>query len=112
MKTIDEATLEYVRNRELTATEKEIAIHSFITGAAFAQRWIPIEEELPETGEENSVKVKTNFGVVLIGYRKVDVRYPDKVIFFVPYGGSLFGSVDGDPINIHTVTHWSPIEIK
>ena len=49
MKTIEEAAKEYGRKvspqSDWTARNAEI---SFKAGAEFAQRWIPVEEELPE----------------------------------------------------------------
>lgn len=44
MKTIDEAAKEYVQSTN-GFIAKDI---SFKVGAEFAQRWIPVEEELPE----------------------------------------------------------------
>ena len=49
MKTIQEAIIEYTNNTDI---DEETYIgdvyDGFKAGAEFAQRWIPIEEELPE----------------------------------------------------------------
>jgi hypothetical protein len=52
MKTITQAAREYAGRREDGARSE---FGAFVDGARFAQRWIPVEEELPE-----------NFKVVLV----------------------------------------------
>lgn len=52
MKTIQEAAREY-EIKQWDADED-----SFKAGVEFAQRWIPVEEELPEVGELVQVKIQ------------------------------------------------------
>ena len=60
MKTIEEAAKEYGRKvspqSDWTARNAEI---SFKAGAEFAQRWIPVEEELPEVYSPVLAVIKT-----------------------------------------------------
>ena len=51
MKTIEEAARDYALSREDNdyTIETEMAFES---GVEFTQRWIPVEEELPEIGEK------------------------------------------------------------
>ena len=53
MKTIYEAarSVEY-NSGILMSTIQQIADESFKSGAKFAQRWIPVEEELPESSDK------------------------------------------------------------
>ena len=55
MKTKNEAAKEFVQSRNYSTLNtpklKEEAYDGFIAGVEFAQRWIPIEEELPEEGK-------------------------------------------------------------
>lgn len=61
----------------------------------FAQKWIPAEEELPETGEYVFCKVKSN--LPFVGSRYNDTR--------------KFKNVDEDGC-YYSITHWRPIELK
>jgi hypothetical protein len=76
MKTIEEAAFdEYQTNRKLQ--EKywipDICYMDwFRKGAEFAQRWIPVEEELPEIGRE--VLLLTDKGVA-IGCRATETKF-------------------------------------
>jgi 5,10-methenyltetrahydromethanopterin hydrogenase len=106
MKTIKEKAEEYA----LEVTKKHHSdIHSlrakfefvtikndFILGAKFVQRWIPVEEELPKTGQ-----------LVLIKNKEGDIstaRYCENL-------KSKF-AIDFDEISDKNVTHWRPIEFE
>ena len=66
MKTIEEASIDYALSREDNdyTIETEMA---FEAGVEFAQRWIPVEEELPEIGEKVITKMakdkRTSYGI-------------------------------------------------
>ena len=54
MKTIEEASLENSKKHYIMAFSEELhkdADMDFRAGVEFAQRWIPVDEELPEVGE-------------------------------------------------------------
>ena len=63
MKTIEEAAIEcantYVKGyRDFYPSNEGDFIDVFETGVEFAQRWIPIEEELPEKSKQVIVKLE------------------------------------------------------
>ena len=66
MKTIEEAARDYALSREDNdyTIETEMA---FEAGVEFTQRWIPVEEELPEIGEKVITKMTkdkiTSYGI-------------------------------------------------
>ena len=85
---------------------KELAVNL----AEFTQRWIPVEEELPEISEDTEdwffeddkyvryskdVLMKSNTGKVAVGCLCEDGCW-----------------VSDDIINTLNITHWRPIEIK
>ena len=71
----------------------------FMKGFEFAQRWIPVKEELPEqvceSGDSNQVLIKTEHGYISTGIYDHSVN---KWINDIP--NRYFMSV----------THWRPIE--
>lgn len=87
MKTIEEAASECYQNSGGDINH-EYFKDIFKSGVEFAQRWIPVEEELPEKGDEVLTKTSDEW------YRLI-----------------TFGSVGykGFPSQ---VTHWRPIEHK
>lgn len=90
MKTIDEAAKESVQHRfNLVGAIKygDIYKQGFKAGACAAQRWIPVEEELPKEGDEVLTKTSDNW---------------HRILTFGSYGKGGFPS---------QVTHWRPIEI-
>jgi hypothetical protein len=96
MKTIKQAATKrvnylcYPKNKE----EFRKMIHrTFCLGAEFAQRWISVEEELPEPDRIVFIKNETGVGV---GY-----RYNGKSFI-----GRGFTSSWGE------VTHWRPVDLK
>ena len=102
MKTIKEAAKEHGRKvspqSEWTAWNSEI---SFKSGVEFAQRWIPVEEELPEIGEKVQVKL------LIIGNKTTDVDH-DRLIL---KDGKTW-MFDVEQMAGIAVTHWRPIELK
>jgi hypothetical protein len=88
MKTVKEAAQEYAA-QERTARSEYAA---FIAGVEFAQRWISVEEEMPEHAQ--NVFMKTQSGYITGGYYEyATFRYIDDRLC---YG----------------VTHWRPAELK
>ena len=70
MKTIEEAACDYVNNKykefallDIFGEETSIRDLSsdFIEGVKFAQRWIPVEEELPEKSKQVIVKLENGW---------------------------------------------------
>jgi hypothetical protein len=53
METIEQAATEYAQKERETRSEHT----AFCVGAQFAQRWIPVTEELPELDTEVIVKI-------------------------------------------------------
>ena len=93
MKTIEEATDDYMRNFDKKGQLfiEDIA-DAFRKGAEFAQQWIPVEDELPKEGETVLVKFKsTDFND-----RIIDVVFEWKAGFEEDFG----------------VEYWRPIEVK
>lgn len=95
MKTIEEAAKEY----ELYSINDLRG--AFKAGAEFAQRWIPVEEELPEIGEKVQVKL------LIIGNKTTDVDH-DRLIL---KDGKTW-MFDVEQMAGIAVTHWRPIELK
>jgi len=112
MKTMDEKAKEY--GAAMGNPEKPInaTYDGFKAGVEFAQRWIPIEEELPEKSDkivvsgfysftENPVIVKTVNGKYSIAKR--NLFHGNKNSKWEWMGSSSFSD---------SVTHWRPIELK
>lgn len=91
MKTIKEAAKHYY-DVEWNATTED----NFCAGAEFAQRWIPVEEELPEN-EKYDLSARV---LVQDGYGNYDVKRYD-------YGLNRWtGNLYFNPVK------WRPIELK
>ena len=100
MKTIEEAANEiYPLNKPTMYTQFVAGLEqsAFKAGVEFAQRWIPVEEELPENQE--LVLVKTNFNCFSTAY------FHGKNSGFIIYGDDAYE-------RFGIITHWRPIEIK
>ena len=69
----------------------------FKAGAEFAQRWISVEDELPEIGD--IFLVKTDNGCITTAYLH-GIKSG-----FITYGEDAY-------IEFGTITHWRPIELK
>jgi hypothetical protein len=87
MKTIEEEAKE-VWVKDLDVTD------FFRSGVEFAQRWIPVEEELP---------TEDTYVLTLSNRHNGDVYY--RVIWF--RHGSFFSTEQTS-----NITHWRPIELK
>lgn len=86
MRTIEEAAKEYAKSR----FDPSVAWGSFVDGAAFVQKWIPIEEELPEDGVE--IIAKNDLYKEWVVFRKDGYKNKDFLSLYF--------------------THWRPIEFK
>ena len=92
MKTILEAAEEF-SSKELPRVSRELLFNGFINGAEFAQRWIPVEEELPSNVSSILVR-NSDFSPIRSTALYQDGKfYPD---FLLTHD---------------QVTHWRPIEI-
>jgi len=98
MKTVDEAAREYAEKHTLKVgadrTKREFA---FKAGVAFAQRWVSVDEELPE--DQDLVLVKTTRG----GYSTAYLH--GKESGFIIYGEDAY-------VDFGEVTHWRAIELE
>ena len=102
MKSIEEAAKEYAKLEyedlyDEDSLDVDITIKDFTKGVEFAQRWIPVEEELPDENEE-FILVKERSGLVEVG-------------LWQPWNNEF-------SVNPHScfredkITHWRPIEYK
>ena len=102
MKTIKEAAHEYFRAAQL-GFENPGSENGFKAGVKFAQRWISVEDELPEVknhGFSDLVLTKNSYGNIMLE------RYDSE--------SKQFNGIRYDCINNNDgqVTHWRPIELK
>ena len=89
MKTIGEASIEYVKSNFLLETIwAQETQDAFKSGAEFAQRWVSVEEELPEKFKQVIAKLEN-------GWHTCTWIMEDGTFAF----------------NVKP-THWRPIEIK
>ena len=107
MKTINDAAIEcaniYLQGyRDSYPADENDFIDVFESGVEFAQRWIPIEEELPEVGEIVLVKTKINKVTTCEMYIPKD------------YLGNILGEKKwAASYNFkQAITHWRPIDLK
>ena len=104
MKTIEEAAIEcaniYLQGyRDSYPADEYDFIDVFESGVEFAQRRIPVEEELPD--EKNGYINKE-----VIAFTSDNCAY---VLIYDDYIGWLPNGTDAD---IDNITHWRPIELK
>ena len=107
MKTTEEAAKEYSRRvspqSDWTARNAEI---SFKAGVEFAQRWIPVEEELPEVGAMVLTKMEKRHGDTWVqNYYSTATRLENQGEW------QTVNWVDHS-ISFGHITHWRPIELK
>ena len=95
MKTIEQAAYDNCHNVE----NESNFIDGFMAGAAFAQRWIPVEEELPEI-KRKSYQVLAKVKPTLMG----KVLYCAVTVYF--------SSKKALEDKFKNYTHWRPIEIQ
>lgn len=104
MKTIDELAIEnqypYKLKYGMWAVEitENISRNSFKKGVEIAQRWIPIEEELPVYYKPVNVK----FGILETTAWRA----------WSETSGDLYTINGTDVIMENTPTHWRPLELK
>jgi hypothetical protein len=102
MKTIEEAAEKYAQKMENEdgyvgcSPCWEVA---FKAGVEHAQKWISVEDELPEAGKRVLIKLKN-------GYITTDERVDKRKVF------SCFNSIIVDKEDKAAVTHWKYIELK
>jgi hypothetical protein len=104
MKTIEQAASEWANdhcgiNDSIEVSNKDINLYfrsAFDAGVGFAQRWISVEEGLPEDREDILIKRGEKY-VIVAGYYVEEYK-----AFYFPYSFS--------PLT--NVTHWRPIELK
>lgn len=104
MKTIEEAAIEHAKNLFFESSSTQYLCKgdftiSFIEGVEFAQRWISVEEELPD--EKNGYINKE-----VIAFTSDNCAY---VLIYDDYIGWLPNGTDAD---IDNITHWRPINLK
>lgn len=105
METIKEAIEEHILfppnpDEVFEATEQflyGLQVAGFIQGVVWSERWIPVEEELPDN--QDIVLVKTDKGCVSTAYLH------GKESGFICYGQEAYN-------DFGEVTHWRPIEHK
>ena len=102
MKTIEEAAIQYANTKSSSDVFIESHIKDFKAGVEFAQRWIPVEEELPEVGEIVLVRTKINKVTTCEMYIPKD------------YLGNILGEKEwAASYNFkQAITHWRPINLK
>lgn len=98
MKTIKEAAMDYCSKTDGYKFIARSPFKSFEAGVEFAQRRIPVEEELPD--EKNGYINKE-----VIAFTSDNCAY---VLIYDDYIGWLPNGTDAD---IDNITHWRPIEI-
>jgi len=111
MKTVENAALEYGYSNLLSSNDnKRRKILAFKKGLEFAQRWIPIEEELPEN---THLFDEPNFELIRFlvkgrnGKEWVANRKHQKDDSIIPY--SFFSCETG---RYYSVTRWRQIKLK
>lgn len=104
MKTIDKAAKEYLYN-----TDTNSYLECFKSGVEFAQRWIPVEEELPEVIDFSKGFIE-NDDLLILKCSKYDSlefgvlrELNGKKYWEVPDVGSF---------KISEITHWRAVEFK
>ena len=101
MRTIEQASVEYSKEQydHDPIMRFQCETH-FEAGIEFAQRWIPVEEELPEIGEKVITKMakdkRTSYGIA--------TRIREEWEINAHWIDHTFSNM--------TITHWRPIELK
>jgi hypothetical protein len=112
MKTIKEAKCKYCEKTASSPTMLKTDIieqnmNAFDAGVEFAQRWIPIEEELPKSGSDLLLvkwldkKNNVKYGLAkYLDFHSIGL-HKNKYLDFIIQGSCP-----------REVTHWRPIELK
>ena len=99
METISEAAIGYASSKSSSDVFIESHIKDFKAGVEFAQRRIPVEEELPD--EKNGYINKE-----VIAFTSDNFSY---ILIYDDYLGWLPNGTDAD---IDNITHWRPVNLK
>ena len=99
MKTVQSEAEEICIYVDDSCDAKVVAYESFLSGVEFAQRRIPVEEELPD--EKN-------------GYinKEVIAFTSDNCVYILIYDNYLGWIPNGTDADIDSITNWRPIELK
>lgn len=114
MKTIEKAAIEQSLNEVNKGSDndalfcssigmKQIIERAFKAGIEFAERWIPVEEELPESDKILTtviVRIQGKVVVAFLGYEIANFDKRDKQFHYKSKN------------NLEKVTHWRPINHK
>ncbi|MBP9790836.1 MAG: hypothetical protein KBD57_09870 [Bacteroidia bacterium] len=115
MKTIEEAAREFSDKLNMSIEAKKMLTRTdfsftFISGVEFAQRWIPVEEELPIAYETGGWDGKRS-DLVLVKY--ADGDWTKARLYSGELDGHKFNDwYDENDYLINTITHFRPIELK
>ena len=116
MKTIETASKEqaynFVHNNvdyshpNFVANEKK---QSFEDGVAFGQRWIPVEEELPENSQKWHYEVNQNYKY----YNYVLCKSKNNKVFIARRYSFMNKNIGWNVSSTseNSITHWRPIEL-
>ena len=120
MKSIEEAAKDfslcalmyYEAEKELNGEVdiEEFSSECFKEGIEFAQRWIPVVEELPEPISPPN-GIIDNKDLLILKYIKHD-SYEFGVLIQDSVGGKYWVIPDYGVFEINEVSHWRPIELK
>ena len=107
MKTIEEAIIEYSENADIDEETYIADVYDgFKAGVEFAQRWIPVEEELPEVGAMVLTKMEKRHGDTWVqNYYSTATRLENQGEW------QTVNWVDHS-ISFGHITHWRPINIE
>ena len=118
MKTRKQAAYEYAIDNSFIVKET-IIYNAFIAGTEFAQRWIPIEDELPEQlfedcDQENGNMLHFYKKYLVKGYYKNEGKKEDILLaVYKPCSSYWYFLVCKGPNTFDfIITHWRHIEYK
>lgn len=106
MKTIEQAAIEYRQTLNDSGVLLSNTVATFKAGVEFAQRWIPVEEELPvfDKTEYPTGNYKIYFVKILTGSMSPILRYGAAHL--------VNDKIWSCEFDWNVVTHWRPIEYK
>ena len=104
--------MDYEAEKELNGEVdiEEFSSECFKEGIEFAQRWIPVDEELPEPISPPN-GIIDNKDLLILKYIKHD-SYEFGVLIHDSVGGKYWVIPDYGVFEINEVSHWRPIELK
>ena len=108
MKKIQEAAKEYSINSNSNFVED--GEKEFKAGVEFAQRWIPVEEELPEESQDWHHERNQNYKY----YDNVLCKSKNNKVFVARRYSFLNGNIKWNVSSTseNSITHWRQIELK